>query len=222
MKINTFILLFLALFFMHSLSPAYATTETKPSSENSSPPQALEEDIQENLFSRFFGKSHAPIIIEEFFSYTCEACKIFHEQVFPEINQTFIQTEKVLFIFHPLPLNQFDLAASLIGACLPHTNFKTYIDLIFQSQQELLKQEKPYNSLKKITFLIGLSPNAFDTCLKNEKILTNLNQHIQKNTRTYNISGTPFIVINGQKVAPTRKAIFKTIHQLLKDTPGYS
>ncbi len=63
------------------------------------------------------GNKNAPVTIIEYASLSCPHCANFYNKVFDKIEEKYIKTGKVKFIYRDFPLNQSALLASVISKC---------------------------------------------------------------------------------------------------------
>src|SRR5262245_46064913 len=116
------------------------------------------------------GDEKAPVTIIEYASMTCPHCAAFHATTYPELKKRYIHTGKVRFIFREFPLDQLALAAFLIARCAGPDKYFPMIDTLFQQQKEWLVQ-KPLAPLLAIAKQAGMSEQAFNECLQNQKLI---------------------------------------------------
>mgnify|MGYP006085135685 CR=1 FL=1 len=151
------------------------------------------------------GSEDAKIVIKVFSSLTCPHCANFHNKIFENLKNEYINTKKVKFEHHSFPL---DMAALNAEKLLRSANSKDK-DFIFRLLTEIYKKQDQWavgsdiikinESIKKIGLDFGLNSKNIDKFLKDEKIQDQiLNERInaQKN---YKISSTPTIYINEKK-----------------------
>ena len=151
------------------------------------------------------GSEDAKIVIKVFSSLTCPHCANFHNKIFENLKNEYINTKKVKFEHHSFPL---DMAALNAEKLLRSANSKDK-DFIFRLLTEIYKKQDQWavgsdiikinESIKKIGLDFGLNSKNIDKFLKDEKIQDQiLNERInaQKN---YKISSTSTIYINEKK-----------------------
>ncbi|MDR1139952.1 MAG: DsbA family protein [Rickettsiales bacterium] len=63
------------------------------------------------------GNPKAPILMIEYASLTCYHCPLFHKEVFPAIKKKYIDTGKMLYIFHHFPLDYRGLKSAMLSYC---------------------------------------------------------------------------------------------------------
>ena len=145
------------------------------------------------------GRADAPITIIEFASLTCPHCADFHNNVLPELKKHFIDTGKVRLVFRDFPLDRFALVASIIARCAGRDRYFGFIDALFKDQRRWAGSANPMQSLGRIAQLGGLPPKKVEACLKDEALQTTVLQGRVNANKTFQISATPTLIINGYK-----------------------
>jgi protein-disulfide isomerase len=142
------------------------------------------------------GDEKAPITIIEYASMTCPHCAAFHATTYPELKKRYIDTGKVRFIFREFPLDQLALAAFLLARCAGPDKYFPMIDTLFQLQKEWLVQ-KPLAPLLAIAKQAGMSEQAFNECLQDQKLIDGI-EDVRQRAMKLNVQSTPSFFINGK------------------------
>ena len=149
------------------------------------------------------GSVEAKVKIKVFSSLTCPHCADFHEKIYKNLKEEFIDTGKVRFEHHAFPLDLAALNAEKILRCVKNS------DKSFQFLSEIYKKQNKWavgsdinkinESLKKIGLNFNLDSAKIDSCLKDENTQDKiLNERIQAQKK-YKITSTPTIFINEKK-----------------------
>tara|TARA_B100000945_G_scaffold133836_1_gene106868 strand:- start:241 stop:834 length:594 start_codon:yes stop_codon:yes gene_type:complete len=149
------------------------------------------------------GSVEAKVKIKVFSSLTCPHCAHFHEKIYKNLKEEFIDTGKVRFEHHGFPLDLAALNAEKILRCVKNS------DKSFQFLSEIYKKQNKWavgsdinkinESLKKIGLNFNLDSAKIDSCLKDENTQDKiLNERIQAQKK-YKITSTPTIFINEKK-----------------------
>jgi protein-disulfide isomerase len=148
------------------------------------------------------GDAKAPITLVEYASQTCGACASFNRDVFPKIEETYIKTGLVRFVFRDFQRNRVDLAASVLGRCLGRDAFIPFTDLLFANQDTWMNREDQdaVAGLKEMTRRAGMTNEDFDSCLKKEDDAKRLIEIRDKAKNDYCLEGTPTFLLNGKKL----------------------
>lgn len=148
------------------------------------------------------GEANAPITIIEYASPTCPACKYFHETVKPALEEKFISTGKVQFIFREYPLNEIDVAAYAMARCAGEDKFFDVLDDLFANQDGI--RYAAQNGVVKTTLATigqrhGIADQAaFDACLSSSEIRKGL-ADTYATSEKWGVEGTPTFIIDGVK-----------------------
>jgi protein-disulfide isomerase len=151
------------------------------------------------------GDANAPVELAEYASTTCGHCRAFHEEIFPELKATYIDTGKVKLAWYVLPTAPvpLSLAGAAIARCAGEDRFFAAIDVMFDEQEALFNAASPEDVKKQLNAIgakFDLSPDAVSTCIDDPTILAATNAALADMPAT--ITGTPSFVINGVKIEP--------------------
>ena len=147
------------------------------------------------------GDPNAPITITEFADFHCSHCGDFAIETEPQLEENYVQTGKVYFIYRTMGgwLSDESLVAGEAAYCAADQNkFWEYHDILYQNQLS------PFTTtnLEKWGRKVGLDMNAFDACLTNHTNLQRAQQD-EQDGRAAGVEGTPtfFIkyTVNGQE-----------------------
>jgi protein-disulfide isomerase len=143
------------------------------------------------------GDEKAPVTIIEYASMTCPHCAAFHATTYPELKKRYIDTGKVRFIFREFPLDQLALAGFLLARCVGgQDKYFAMIDTLFQQQKEWVVQ-RPLGPLLAIAKQAGMSEQAFNECLQDQKLIDGL-EEVRQRAMKLNVQSTPSFFINGK------------------------
>ena len=151
------------------------------------------------------GSPDAPITIIEYRSLTCSHCANFANDIFPELDEKYIQTGKVKFEFRPFVLNAVDLNAFKLLNSVKEKDFLSLDKMLFKDQNKWLVTkdsnkilENSTNALKKYALLYGLSEEMFDNILKDKELEEWILSMRVDGAKKFNIQSTPSFIINGE------------------------
>lgn len=155
--------------------------------------KVFEDDIQ-------IGKADAPVTIIEYFSYLCEYCKLFEDEVRPRILENYIQTGKaklILRIFPPYELGQAALCAN------DQEKFLEYHNYLFKNNSNI----KTIDDLKSFAKNVGLNESSFNQCMDSGKYKSRAEEWYKQGVSDLERAGipkenigTPAFFINGAPV----------------------
>ena len=151
------------------------------------------------------GSADAPITIIEYRSLTCSHCADFANDVFPELDEKYIQTGRVKFEFRPFVLNAVDLNAFKLLNSIEDKDFLSLDKMLFRDQNKWLVTkdsnkilENSTNALKRYALLYGLSEKTFNGILNDKELEEWILSMRVDGTKRFNIQSTPSFIINGE------------------------
>ena len=163
------------------------------------------------------GDPDAPVTVIEFFSLTCPHCEWFHKNVYNRLKPEYVDTGKVRFVARDFPLNAPALHAAVLAHCAGRERYFTFIDVLFQTFDDWASSRDFTDKLGQIGELGGVSRDRFDECLNDKALENAIFQSIADGQAEYDVSGTPTLVVNGEKYDGkiTLDALTKHIDRLL-------
>lgn len=149
------------------------------------------------------GDPDAPVKIIEFASFTCGACANFHETVFPQIKEKYIDTGKVYFEMRSYIRNSADMYATIAINCAAPQNFEPMADLYFASQRTWLTSSDPNAYVASMAKRAGIPSARYEACSNDSGQKTSALTVTKKAQEQYQVRATPTVVINGDVVNGT-------------------
>jgi len=169
----------------------------------SSGPQIIQVSLDDDPVK---GNPDATVTIVEFSDFQCPFCKRFHETTMPLIQENYIDTGKVKFVYRDFPLPSIHpngaIPAALASECADEQGmFWEYHDKLFENQKnwELLAAEDVAKEFKAYSQELGLKTNQFNDCLNSEKYLDEVQKDYQ-DAVSYGITGTPGFFIGNEEI----------------------
>ncbi len=167
------------------------------------------------------GSKEAKITVKVFSSLTCPHCATFHNKIFENLKEDYIDTKKIKFEHHGFPL---DLAALNAEKVLRSVADQ---EKSFRFLSEIYKKQNQWavgSDINKINYLIkkmsldfGLKEEIIDKFIKDDKIQDQILEERIAAQKAYKISSTPTIYINEKKYEGKHnyKQFKKAIEKLL-------
>ena len=152
----------------------------------------------------FKGNKDAPVTIVEFADFQCPFCSRFFQQTLSQLEQNYIATGKVKFVYRDLPLDSLHpnaRPASIAAECADEQGkFWQYHDILFENQAQWNKLDSKDldDTLVKYAQDLGLDVSSFKVCLNSPEIADEVNKDYLEATR-YGVSGTPTFFIGNEK-----------------------
>ena len=145
---------------------------------------------------RAIGDPNAPITLVEYSSLSCGHCAQFHKTTLTAIKEQYVDTGKVYMIFREFPLNRSAIDASKVLRCMPEDKYYSFMNLLFDTQDQWAFSGDYLNKLKQNAKLAGLSEEQIDTCLADTDIEEKLATSLKIGSEKYGVRSTPSFVVN--------------------------
>lgn len=142
------------------------------------------------------GAAEAQIVMVEFSDFQCGYCRKFAFETLPRLEERYIQTGKMRFIYrHMAVLGQPSAQAAQAASCaFEQGKFWEYHDTLFRSNSPLAFSA---TQLKRYAADLKLDAQGFATCLDSGRY----SERVQTETifgRALGANGTPSFLVNGQ------------------------
>jgi protein-disulfide isomerase len=150
----------------------------------------------------FKGREDAPVTVEEYADFQCPFCGTFATTIEPALDQQYIESGEVRWIFRDFPLQQHAnaLPAAEAARCAgDQGKFWPMHDLLFARQDEWAGLSDFDARALQYAQALGLDVEAFGQCLSSDVHLEPLRQ-AQAAAVERQIPGTPTFFVNGQQV----------------------
>ncbi|MDZ5646303.1 thioredoxin domain-containing protein [Nitrospirillum sp. BR 11828] len=158
-------------------------------------------DVAAATSPRVLGDTKAPIVVDEYASFTCPHCAHFEEAFLPRLKADFIDTGQVQLVFHDFPLDQLAFAAEMAARCLPADRYTAAKGLIFKTQAQWEHADDPLKALQQTLRLGGMSDAAFTACLSSKPLQDFITQSRLDASEKLGVDGTPtFFIKKGDAV----------------------
>lgn len=183
----------------NSDSAATAETATETAATNS------ERTAFERSDDHAIGNPNAAVTVVEYASVSCGACANWHQTVYPDFKQKYVDTGKVRYVFREFLAGQAQMADAgfMIALCAADDKYFQNIKLQFDRQAQMFEfaqrgqLREAYINLAKAS---GLSEDGFIDCMKNEDLREQYMDRMQSGVDA-GVTGTPSFFINGEKHA---------------------
>ena len=146
------------------------------------------------------GPKDAPVTIVEYASMTCPHCAAFTEKVFPKIKETYIDSNKIRFVFREFPLDIKAAAGSMLARCIAKDDSGKYfaaIDMLFRQQNDWVLKNTA-DTLTRIGKQAGLSQQQVEDCLKDQALLDKIAADQKYASEVLQVNSPPTFFINGE------------------------
>jgi protein-disulfide isomerase len=162
--------------------------------------QLTEEQWQAILAEPAFamGDESAPVTIVEFTDYECPFCKRYVDETMGQIEEKYVDTGKVKYLIHdlPLPFHAGAKPAALAARCAGEQGaYQDMHALLFENQEAWTAGEME-TVFKKYATQLGLNAGQFTNCLANGQYDGAIDKDLTL-AASVGASGTPTFFING-------------------------
>lgn len=150
------------------------------------------------------GNVHAPVKVVEFADFKCPACKYFHDNVFPQMQRTYIDTGEVRFYFMNFPfIGPDSTTAALAGMAIFHQNassFWDYYSAMYDNQgDERTEWATPTFILRLAThYVSGINYTLLGQEIAQQKYASEVKAQYSRG-ETLGVNSTPTLFINGHE-----------------------
>ncbi|ESQ92119.1 DSBA oxidoreductase [Asticcacaulis sp. AC460] len=150
------------------------------------------------------GGETAKVTLIEYASVTCAHCAEFNETVMPQLEEKFIKTGKIKYVYREFltPPNDVSAAGILLARCAGKDKYFEVVDTIMKSQREMFAGNSTANArpvLLNIAKSVGMSEDQFNTCITDQKGIERIQNNVDKYMKENDVSSTPTFFINGKK-----------------------
>ncbi|MGA2113014.1 MAG: DsbA family protein [Anaerolineales bacterium] len=152
---------------------------------------------------RQMGNPNAPVVMQEFADFQCPYCGEFARTTQQQVVDQFVDTGKVLFIFHNFPLPSLEPEsgdAALAAMCaIDQNQFWRYHDMLYANQTG--ENVGDFTSSRLIAFAgaLGMDKTSFSECLDSKKYQSQIDQDVALGN-SLGVQSTPTFDINGKLV----------------------
>jgi protein-disulfide isomerase len=163
----------------------------------------------ERADDRAKGVATAPVTLVEYASVACAHCRDFHENVYPMLNDEFVETGQVRFVFREMITGSAPLAVAgfMLARCAPDDRYFDMIELLFDQQVSIFQSaQRPGGAreeFRSIARAIGMNDTEFNACLANENLSQDVRDAHQQAIDD-GIDATPRFIINGELLESRR------------------
>ena len=164
------------------------------------------------------GSSDAKIKLIVYESLTCSHCADFHENVYPDLKENFIDTGLIKIEFRNFPLDLAALNASKIAHCKNDSN-SDILHFLFKNQKKWVKGNTVEEINSNLIKLFDSEKYGIDIfeCMNNKKIEDHILEDRIEGVKKFKLNATPALIINNKKFDKplNYKNIKKTLEKLI-------
>ena len=150
------------------------------------------------------GNVNAPVTVVEFSDFQCPFCSKFYKETLSQVEQNYIDTGKIKFVYRDMPLDnlhQNARSAAIAAECADRQGkFWDYHNMLFEKQAEWqsLSTADFQTEASKYATDLRLQSGTFDSCIKSQDAADEVNKDSLDAAR-YGATGTPTFFIGNEK-----------------------
>ena len=160
--------------------------------------------LQRALESRTKGDADAGVVVFEIADFQCPYCASFSRTVAPAVDEKYVATGKVQWVFVNMPLHTHPLAWHAAEAALcagvAGDRFWAMHDRLFEEQQAWGRGSNPGAKFDDYARALGVPMAEYRACVERDQVATLILQDVGSAVGA-GVTGTPtFIVMKGEEV----------------------
>ena len=160
--------------------------------------------LERALESRSKGGESASVVVFEIADFQCPYCARFAADVAPALDEKYVETDRIQWVFVNLPLHTHPLAWHAAEAALcagvAGGQFWPMHDRLFEEQDRWESADDPHAMFAQYAADLGVPGDAFGTCTADDEVASLILQDMGS-AISAGITGTPtFIVMKDQQV----------------------
>jgi len=146
------------------------------------------------------GDPDAPVEVIEYASFTCPHCRRFHETVYPQLKETYIDPGLVRFVHREVYFDRYALWAAMVARCAGPDRYFGVVDMIYERQADWTQgaPAEIAENLRRIGRMAGMTNDRLDACLTDSGKARALLDADEANRQAHEVPGTPSFVIGGK------------------------
>ncbi len=155
----------------------------------------------EGMADHFLGSKDAKVTVIEYASSTCPVCANFHEKTYPMLKETYIDSDKILFVLRPFVLNLLDMVVFMLAYEAGKSGTEHYyalLDSFLKTQPIWTKSSNPKQAIFDIAKQHGFNEESFEEVLTNKELFEGIEALKKQASREFDVHGTPSFYINGK------------------------
>lgn len=162
-------------------------------------------DIPPSELGHNSGSPDAPIKIIEFSDFGCGYCRQFHMEIFPTLEEEYVETGKVEWKYVPMILGIFgdnaEIAAQVGECAMDQDRFPGVRDRLFEGQAEWKRASDPMAVFRRIAGEEGLDVDRLASCVRSSSKVGRVMAGTQL-AHTLGTRGTPTFFVVGEGPIP--------------------
>jgi protein-disulfide isomerase len=152
------------------------------------------------------GSPNASVKVTEYGDFQCPSCAAYDKNMAPIIDRDYVNTGKVQFIYHEMPLTNIHpnaQASAEAARCVgdqDQAKFWQMHDMLFINQDQWAGLSSPANIFSSYAGQLGLNRSTFDSCLSSGTNRAVVEASAQAGIAA-GVNATPTFDVNGRQVS---------------------
>lgn len=160
--------------------------------------------VQRALESRTKGEPEADVVVFEIADFQCPYCARFSESVAPAVDEKYVRTGQVHWVFVNMPLHTHPLAwlaaEAALCAGVAGDAFWPMHDRLFEEQRTWSRADDPGALFDRYADRLEVPMAEYRTCVARDQVASLILQDVGSSVSA-GVDGTPtFIIMKGQEV----------------------
>jgi protein-disulfide isomerase len=149
---------------------------------------------------KVLGDADASVTVIEYASPTCPHCATFHNDVYPQFKEEYIDTGRVQYILRPFVRNVLDAVVFMLAEAAGEKRYFEVINTYFRTMDQWAAAERPRDAIFEIATELGFTEQSFEAALTNQDLFTAMETMRDQALEEFNLEGTPTFYINGKQL----------------------
>lgn len=148
------------------------------------------------------GDPQAEVQVIEYASFTCPHCANFHDTVWPELKETYVDTGRIGFTYREVYFDRYGLWAGMLARCGGDTEkYFAIADMIYDRQRDWAQGEPAEiaDNLRRIGKTAGLTDERLDACMADGAKAEAMVATFERNAEADEVTSTPSFLIDGEQ-----------------------
>ncbi len=187
-----------------SAEPAATTSLDIAAIKAAAADKPIKRSVPENavdVMPLIYGDKNAPIIIEEFASFTCSHCADFHRDSLPKLKEALIDNGLAQLHVYSFVRNAQDLEVTMMIQCQDSNDArKKFANAAMRAQEQWALSADYQQGLKTIARVGGMAEADYDKCVSDESLSEKIIASRQWFDKQVGVNATPYFRVGSEIV----------------------
>ena len=148
------------------------------------------------------GNPDAKVTVIEYASFTCPHCRNFHATVMKALQENYIDTGKINFVYREVYFDRYGLWGGIVARCGGPDRYFGITNLLYEQQNQWTASKNATviaGNLRTIGKTAGLTDEDLNACFNDGDKAAAMVALYQRNAEADDVNSTPTFIINGEK-----------------------